>query len=665
MDERETVIRDLILDPVLGHAVFFGDAHAQESPPFHKQVLKDWHSDHPRVLDIIFRGGAKSTLAEEAITIQAAALRTRNCIILGESVPRAIERLATIKHHFEHNEAIQSLFDVGPGDTWAETKATLSNGVILQAFGREQSLRGVKYLDQRPDLAFIDDLDDRESVATPESRRKTRKWLTSVVIPAMDPHGRIRMAATPLHPEALAPTLARAPGWLTRTVPIMYKGADGAWVATWPERFSVEWALAMWKELEDIGQGEDFMQEYMCQAVDPASQVFTDDMFRITPRVRSWHPVYAIYDPARTKNERSATTGKAVASWIGNRLVVWESAAKRMLPDEIIADIFDVDERYNPVAIGFEEDGLNEWALQPIRAKQMELGRVVPLRPLKAPKGKLDFISGLQPYFKAGEVEFVGEQPELKAQLIGFPTGHIDAPNALAYMLKMRMGVPIYDNFRDELVAEEATPNTRAPIWLALGSNGSCVTGQLLQMFQGQMTVFADWLYEGDAGTVLLDMVEEARLYVSGASRGSALGGKAGVGSLDQPGLRLIIPRFHFDAYATLGLVIAARKISRNVTRGGDTHAGREEVRGLMRKSVHGHPAVRVSKAARWTLRAFAGGFARDADKIEPQENAYAVMMQGIETFAAMLRGASSDGDSEPNYAYTPGGQRYVSALPR
>ena len=175
MDAREQVIRDLILDPVLGHAVFFGDRHSHPSPQFHKQMLRDWHGDHPRVLDLAFRGSAKSTLAEEAITIQAAAQRTRNCVIIGESVPRAIERLATVKSYIEHNETIQSLFDVGPGEIWAETRCTLSNGVILQAVGREQSLRGVKYLDQRPDLTFIDDLEDRESVATPEARRKTRK----------------------------------------------------------------------------------------------------------------------------------------------------------------------------------------------------------------------------------------------------------------------------------------------------------------------------------------------------------------------------------------------------------------------------------------------------------------------------------------------------------
>ena len=96
-----------------------------------------------------------------------------------------------------------------------------------------------------------------------------------------------------------------------------------------------------------------------------------------------------------------------VWSWIGRKLVIWAASAKKWLPNETINDMVEVDRDYSPIAIGFEEDGLNEWGLQPIRTEQVARGVILPLRPLKAPKGKLDFIRGLQPYFRAGEVEFV------------------------------------------------------------------------------------------------------------------------------------------------------------------------------------------------------------------------------------------------------------------
>jgi hypothetical protein len=657
--DQEILIQKLVSSPLTAHGLFFGERHSVASPKFHASIIDDWHSQRPKVLTLAFRGAAKSTLAEEAITVIAALGQTRNCVILGESEARAAERLRSIKHNFETNDFIEGALHVGPGDIWTDTRCTLTNGVIIQAYGRYQSLRGVKHLDQRPDLIFMDDLEDKESVSTPEARHKTRQWYTSTVVPALAVGGRMRMAATPLHPEALAVTLGKTSQWVQRLYPIIYKGDDGEWVATWPAMYPVEWALAKQLEMEEVGQGEDFVQEYLCQATDPASQTFTSDMFRVAPRARSYHAVYAVYDPARTTNKSSATTGKAVCSWIGSKLIVWESFARKMMPDEIVKDIFDTDERYSPVAIGFEENGLNEWALQPIRAEQLRRGYSIPLRPLSAPKGKLDFIRGLQPYFKAGEVEFATDMPELRQQLLGFPTGLIDAPNALAYMLKMKSGVPIYENFREEIISDGIRCAARTPVYFVLNTDGRVTTGQLVQMARGRLQVLSDWLNEGDAGTALPDIIQSARLEAPVGT--PALGAQAVAPS----SLRPIAPREHFDEYSTLALRAVAKRSKLIVQRGGDIVAGREELRALLRRFVHDEPAIAVHPRARWTLRALAGGYSRQLDSPDPTPGAYAVLMAGLESFAALLRSGLDDVDSQPAYAYTEDGRKYISALAR
>ena len=85
-----------------------------------------------------------------------------------------------------------------------------------------------------------------------------------------------------------------------------------------------------------------------------------------------------------------------------------------------------------------------------------------------------------------------------------------------------------------------------------------------------------------------------------------------------------------------------------------------------MRRVTHGEPALLVDDRARWTIRALVGGFARDVDKTEPQENAYRVLMEGLEAFAGLLRAGVADaGDNEGQFDYTPGGQRYRSARAR
>ena len=657
-------------NPEIAHAVFFNGYHGDDPAPFHVEIIKAWHSDVQNVLTLAFRGSAKSTLAEEAITLMVCFQKVKNVLILKESEARASDSLKTIKHYIEYDEQLQDTFGIGPGEVWQDTRIVTNTGVCVQAYGRGQSLRGVKYLNSRPDFIFLDDVEDKESgsVATPEARAKTKNWLAGTVIPALSPGGRMRMAATPLHPEALAPTLAKADkSWTTHTYPIIYQDEVGIFRSAWPDRFSLKAILAMKHSYEEIGESETFRQEYQCEAVDPASQTFTEDMFVIEPRVRSWHAVYAVYDPARTTNKASATTGKAVASWIGNRLVVWEASAKKWMPDEIVNDIFATAQKYSPVAIGVEENGLNEWLLQPIRTRQVVEGQIIPLRPLHAPKGKLDFIRGLQPYFASHSVIFADHMPELRQQLLGFPTGFIDAPNALAYLLVMKLGVPIYDNFTESHIdnGDDNGYRTRnySSTYLLVNTNNQVTTGMLVKNQAGRLIILWDLILDGDPGTVLYDLLQSALTALP----------SLGVSSLDlaRPsrsealGLRLFSSPRHFDEHTIFGLRAAARKLGYELGRGGDPATGREEIRHLFRRLSHGGPAIAVHPDASWTLRAFAGGYAREATQPEPLSNAYSILMEPLEAFAATLRLGQMEVANPPNYAYTKDGRRYLSALVR
>src|SRR5215831_8588919 len=160
---KEEALTALGTDMVLAHMSVFEHRHPQKTPPFHKEIISLWHCDHPRVLIQAFRGAGKSSIAEEAITLQACLRRFKNGIILGETYERAVERLRAIKHELENNDFLEHLFGKLVGPTWAEDKIILSNGVIIQCFGRGQSLRGSKHLAMRPDRAFLDDIENKES----------------------------------------------------------------------------------------------------------------------------------------------------------------------------------------------------------------------------------------------------------------------------------------------------------------------------------------------------------------------------------------------------------------------------------------------------------------------------------------------------------------------
>src|SRR5216684_2684213 len=500
-DESSTfddLISELAADRCLAHEFFFKHRHPEESPPAHARLIGQIYAPGPRALIEGFRGFAKSTYLEESAVLKAAYREFRNMVIVGSSYSRACDRLASVKREIDMNDQLGALFGALHGPVWQEGKIVLSNGVCIQALGRDQSMLGIKHLDWRPDAALVDDVEDPEEVRTDIEREATWAWFIKTFLPSLDHplFSWVRVLGTRRGSGSL-PERLQKDGWPTVKFPIEHVDADGDRRATWPAKFP----LPVIDEMRHTYRGDmdTWAQEYMCETASAAHRVFRRETIRVVPRVRTWEACYAMYDPARTTHARSATTGKAVWSWVRNRLVVWDAAAELWMPDRIIADIFDTNERFGPVWIGVEEDGLNEWVRQPLRQEQIKRGVSIPIRPLRAPRGKLDFIRGLQPFFEAGEVEFAQTLPDLEAQLLSFPSGKIDAPNALAYALTLRPGAPLYDGFTQDHVAETVRYDPGRPLWLAANATRGLVTGIAVQYNLGRIRILADYVIEGEA----------------------------------------------------------------------------------------------------------------------------------------------------------------------
>lgn len=658
-DVRREILEKLRHSPRLAHDYLFAHRHEDSTPDFHCEMIDLWHSAAPFVLTEAFRGAAKSTVAEEAIGMMACFGVFDNAIVIGASEERAIERVQAIKHEIENNDKIHRIFGNLIGDQWGAKKAVLSNGVCIQAKGRGQSMRGTKHLDKRPDMIFLDDVEqDDEFIPTEENCKKVLQWLFAVVVPAMHPRRRrIRVAGTPSSPFSLTMQLRKAQSWVCKKHPIVHTDpVTGDLKATWPSRFPLPWVVAEKLRYAELNQSLTFEQEMMLEPTDPAQQLFTVDMLKVNLSVRrTWEPVYAIYDPARTVTARSgkttALTGKAVFSWVGTRLIVWEIGAFAWKPDAIIQDCFDCDDKYAPVHIGIEEDGLNEFIAQPLRSAMVFRGHSLPIRSLKAPKGKIDFIKGLQPYAKAGEIIFAQELPShVKSQFLSFPVGVIDAPNALAYALVIRPGQPVYTAFSLQNIMPELEPVKRAPLWLALNAGRLGTTGVLMQLDQGQLRVIADWVTDEPPGVSLRHIIQSANVEA---------GGK----------VKICAGPSHFKDFSENNLRVAAGKIPVTISEMGPPSTGRDELRAMFGRQPGGKVPVQVSTNATWTLRAFNGGYARQHDKLgqlkaDAEDNVYRLLMEGIESVLALAHITDEAGVSSQNYATTPDGRRFLSALP-
>lgn len=651
-ERKDYLLRTFKYDRPRAHKYLFGHRHKDEDPAFHQEMMELLYDPHPRVSVMAFRGAAKSTYIEEYALLTALFGEGVFILIVGPKWESACERLYPIRNELETNDLIIELFGDQKSSPWSMDELVLANGVKLQAIGSGQSMRGKKHNDERPDVAIIDDLEDEENIRTEESRARTDRWLTGTLLPALHPtKGRVRFAGTAIHPKSLIVKKCNDPKWKSRIFPIVNIDSEtGEEKSAWPSRFPMEWIKDKREEYLNSGNFIEWEQEYMCRAEDVAGKPFQPSMFKVEPAPAINLPIYFFVDPARTTSAKAARTGYAAWSWLGNKLIVHEAEGHFHKPDEVINKIVEWDIRFNPIGVGIEAVGLEDFIKQPLMAACVRSGRSIPWMDIRAPKDKDSFIKGLQPFYIAGDVTHVKHLPDLESELLQFPTGRKDVPNALAYALRMRAGRSVYEDFTIKHIAPVLECHGSLPRYLCVSSRAAMTAGVLVQYIDGMLRIYHDWVFNEPPMECFGRMLREAIQF----------GGQVKVSA----------PREQFDQYNNYGMPAAIKQEYIIPQKTSSSLSCEGQLRDWLRKQVRGDVALMVAKDARWTVNALAGGYCRQLDKggmlaSKPVDNQYQLIMEALETWVAWWdKNSEGDMDKDIRYDTTSGGRRFISLRP-
>jgi predicted phage terminase large subunit-like protein len=462
-------------------------AHFRDPPSaMHRwlaEELNAWRGRRGQRLNVIGpRGAAKSTLATLAYPLRCALEGWEPYIwIVSDTRPQACLHLENIKTELIENEVLQTEYPraAGRGPLWRQGAIGLRNGVVIEAFGTLQRMRGRRRRQHRPTLIVCDDLQNDQHVQSARLREQTRQWFHGALVKAGDAGTNILNLATALHRDALALELARTPGWRSRTFraiqqwPInmhlweqweaIYADVEDSLSRQRARGFYEEHrtemdagAVVLWPEREDLytlmclqaeGGRAAFAREKQGSPISPDACEWPESYFHDGLWFDAWPEGLCVkvltLDPSKGRDARRGDYSAYVMLGIDPRGLVYVEAdlARRPTP-QMVAEGVALYRRFRPHGFGLEANQFQELLAGEFEQEFRRQG-LHGVRPwlLENQVSKLVRIRRLSPLLAAGRLRFKSHSPSTQLlinQLKDFPVGdHDDGPDALEMALRL------------------------------------------------------------------------------------------------------------------------------------------------------------------------------------------------------------------------------------
>jgi phage terminase large subunit-like protein len=257
--------------------IYFSHYITYPTAKFQKQFFSLSENTKKNPLAIMaFRGSAKSTIFTLSYPIWSILgnQQKKFVIILGQTQRQAKQHLINIKRELEGNDLLKK--DLGPfkeqEDEWGSYSLVIPwHNARISAASMEQTIRGMRHHQYRPDLIICDDIEDMASVKTKEGRDKVFNWISSEIIPAGDLDTRLVFIGNLLHEDSFLMRLKEK---------ISEKEIDGQFIEVpliknnkilWPEKFkSLDEITKLQRKISDKVSWE---REYMLRIISTSERV--------------------------------------------------------------------------------------------------------------------------------------------------------------------------------------------------------------------------------------------------------------------------------------------------------------------------------------------------------------------------------------------------------
>jgi len=280
---RQTVARK-------SHLLFFHlyFSHYVKYPiaEFQKDIFRITEDSSNRLACIVaFRGSAKSTIVTLSYSLWAilGIQQRKFVVIICQTQAQARQHMVNIRRELENNRLLKS--DMGPfqeetGGEWAMSSLVFTNtNARIMVASVEQSIRGIRHFEHRPDLLILDDVEDMNSCKTMEGRDKTFNWFTREVMPLGDLSTRVILVGNLLHEDSLMMRMkARIDAGEVKGIYRWFPLLDTNGACLWPGKFDDDEKIEALRQ--SVADPRAWMQEYLLRIVSNTEQVIYREWIR-------------------------------------------------------------------------------------------------------------------------------------------------------------------------------------------------------------------------------------------------------------------------------------------------------------------------------------------------------------------------------------------------
>lgn len=401
--------------------------------------------------------------------------------IIMNTEEQAAEMLESIKAELDTNPRLAMDFDeaTGRGRKWQATEIITINNIKVRIGGTNKKIRGMKHGPHRPDLIFLDDIENDENVRSKEQRDKIEKLVLAGILGLASPAGGMDVfwIGTSLHYDAAINRVSRAPGWRRRVYKSIIKWPDNMalwdkWEAIYSQSGTDEQrenaeaealaffkaneaemmagALVSWPQVRPLYRlmcmraidHDAFNQEQQNESGNDENAPFKDIQFWVN-RLREWLFFGAI-DPSMGKSQKARDPSAILVGGYNPKtmtLDVVEADIMRRVPDLIIGRAIDLQREYNCINWAVETVAFQEFLYTELLKRATLAGIFFPTPPdggVQKGRDKNLAILSLQPIIARGQIRLGHHQSTLIEQLKFYPEAdHDDGPDALEMLWKI------------------------------------------------------------------------------------------------------------------------------------------------------------------------------------------------------------------------------------